>query len=71
MDLSPLMSPDLEYGASAVFPCGRRPVTIRTLTLPHKSIRPDGIFYVPGDCRKTPADQDPTDVVSVVNQVSG
>jgi hypothetical protein len=63
--------PDLDYGAPAVFPCGRKPVTIQTLALPHSTIRPEGIVYVPGDCRKTPADEDPTDLASVVNEVSG
>ena len=26
---------------------------IRTLALPHSTIRPEGVFYFPGDCRKT------------------
>jgi hypothetical protein len=37
---------DLEYGASTVYPCGRRLRLIRTPGLPHSTIWPEAIFAV-------------------------
>ena len=36
----PAGGPNLEYGASAVFPCGQSPPPIQTARLPHKSTSP-------------------------------
>ena len=37
----------MEYGASAVFPCGQSTPSIQTTTLPHKSISPDSTVRQP------------------------
>ena len=45
---SPRGARNLEYGASAVFPCGQNPPSIQTITLPHKStVKPSAA--APGD----------------------
>ena len=43
----PAGGPNLEYGASAVFPCGQNPLTIQTANLPHKSTSPEILRHQP------------------------
>ena len=44
---SPRGTRNLEYGASAVFPCGQNPPSIQTTTLPHKSTSPENTVRCP------------------------
>ncbi len=43
----PSTTSHLEYGVSTVFPCGRRPRSIRTPTLPHGTIWPAIVSHSP------------------------
>ena len=44
---SPRGARNLEYGASAVFPCGQNPPSIQTTALPHNSTSPENTVRCP------------------------